>query len=165
MQMEQLYQEIILDHYRSPHHAGLRDGDTEVHHVNPTCGDEVTLRVRLDGSGPDAVVGDVSYDAVGCSISQASTSVLSDLVIGRPLGEAYAVLGAFNTMVTSRGTVTGDEDVLGDGIAFAGVAKYPARVKCALLGWMAFKDATAQVAGGDARSDRTVADQTTGAQR
>ncbi|MBM9466198.1 Fe-S cluster assembly sulfur transfer protein SufU [Nakamurella leprariae] len=160
MQMEQLYQEIILDHYRTPHHAGLRDGDAEVHHVNPTCGDEVTLRVRLEGTGPDAVVGDVSYDAVGCSISQASTSVLTDLVIGKPLPEAFTVLGEFNTMVTSRGAVTGDEDVLGDGIAFAGVAKYPARVKCALLGWMAFKDATAQI------SDRQDSAHTqTGAQR
>ena len=94
--MEKLYQEIILDHYRTPHHFGLREPfDTEVHHVNPTCGDEVTLRVRLDpadvrdgadvaGRG-DLVVADISYDALGCSISQASTSVLTDLAIGRPL--------------------------------------------------------------------------------
>jgi nitrogen fixation NifU-like protein len=147
MQMEKLYQEIILDHYRAPHHFGLRDPfDTQVHHVNPTCGDEVTLRVKLgsaDGSD-DTVVTDISYEALGCSISQASTSVLTDLAIGRPLAEAMATLGEFTTMVTSRGTVEGDEDVLGDGIAFAGVSKYPARVKCALLGWMAFKDAAAQ---------------------
>lgn len=146
MQMEKLYQEIILDHYRTPHHAGLRDPfDTEVHHVNPTCGDEVTLRVALeaDGSAP-TVVRDISYDALGCSISQASTSVLTDLAIGRPLPEVLRTLDAFTEMVTSRGTVEGDEDVLGDGIAFAGVSKYPARVKCALLGWMAFKDAAAQ---------------------
>ncbi|TKV62110.1 SUF system NifU family Fe-S cluster assembly protein [Nakamurella flava] len=154
MQMEKLYQEIILDHYRAPHHAGLRDPfDTEVHHVNPTCGDEVTLRVDLDpaGSGGESVVRDISYDAMGCSISQASTSVLTDLAIGRPLPEVLRTLDAFTEMVTSRGTIDGDEDVLGDGIAFAGVSKYPARVKCALLGWMAFKDAavqaTDQVAG------------------
>jgi nitrogen fixation NifU-like protein len=146
MQMEQLYQEIILDHYRAPHHNGLREPfGAEVHHVNPTCGDEVTLRVELTGAGSDATVTDVSWDAMGCSISQASTSVMTDLVIGRPLGEVLDVLGDFTTMVTSRGTVQGDEDVLGDGIAFAGVAKYPARVKCALLGWMAFKDAAAQI--------------------
>ena len=150
MQMEKLYQEIILDHYRAPHHFGLRDPfDTQVHHVNPTCGDEVTLRVKLgpaDGAvaGDDPVVTDISYEALGCSISQASTSVLTDLAIGRPLTEVLATLGEFTTMVTSRGKVDGDEDVLGDGIAFAGVSKYPARVKCALLGWMAFKDAAAQ---------------------
>ncbi len=145
MKMESLYQEIILDHYRHPHHSGLRPKyDTEVHHVNPTCGDEVTLRVLLSGDGTDATVTDVSYKALGCSISQAVTSVLTDQVIGLPLTEALAVVDEFNTMITSRGTIDGDEDVIGDGIAFAGVAKYPARVKCALLGWMAFKDAAAQ---------------------
>jgi nitrogen fixation NifU-like protein len=145
MQMEQLYQEIILDHYRTPHHHGLRDPfDTQVHHVNPTCGDEVTLRVKLSGPDSDAVVQDISYDAMGCSISQASTSVMTDLTIGLTLPEALAVLDEFNKMVTSRGKIAGDEDTLGDGIAFAGVSKYPARVKCALLGWMAFKDAAVQ---------------------
>ena len=145
--MQQLYQEIILDHHKRPHHAGLRDPfDAEVHHVNPTCGDEVTLRVALDGTGLDAKVLDVSYDALGCSISQASTSVMTDLVIDQTLGDALGVLNEFTAMMTSRGTLEGDEDVIGDGIAFAGVSKYPARVKCALLGWMAFKDAAAQAA-------------------
>jgi nitrogen fixation NifU-like protein len=145
MQMEQLYQEIILDHYRAPHHHGLRDPfDTQVHHVNPTCGDEITLRVKLSGPGTDAVVQDISYDAMGCSISQAATSVMTDLAIGRTLTDALATLDEFNAMVTSRGKIAGDEDTLGDGIAFAGVSKYPARVKCALLGWMAFKDAAVQ---------------------
>ncbi len=145
MQMEQLYQEIILDHYRAPHHSGLRNPfDTQVHHVNPTCGDEVTLRVKLSGNDIEAVVQDISYDALGCSISQAATSVMTDLTIGRPLAEALATLDEFSQMVTSRGKIAGDEDTLGDGIAFAGVAKYPARVKCALLGWMAFKDAAVQ---------------------
>jgi nitrogen fixation NifU-like protein len=145
MQLEQLYQEIILDHYRAPHHHGLRDPfDAQVHHVNPTCGDEVTLRVRLAGDGPSALVQDVSYDGLGCSISQASTSVLTDLVVGRPLTRALATLDEFSAMVTSRGTVAGDEEVLGDAVAFAGVSRYPARVKCALLGWLAFKDAAAR---------------------
>jgi nitrogen fixation NifU-like protein len=137
---ESMYQEIILDHYRNPHHKGLREGDVEVHHVNPTCGDEVTLRVRV----VDGVVQDVSYDGAGCSISQASTSVMTDLVIGRPVGEAMGKHEAFLELMQSRGTVEPDEDVLEDGIAFAGVSRYPARVKCALLGWMAWKDATAQ---------------------
>ena len=138
-----MYQEVILDHYKHPHHRGLRDPfNAEVHHVNPTCGDEVTLRVTLSGDGDQ--VADVSYDGQGCSISQAATSVLADQVIGQSVGEALKTVEAFNEMITSRGTVEGDEDVIGDGIAFAGVSKYPARVKCALLGWMAFKDALAQ---------------------
>ena len=136
-----MYQEIILDHYRSPHHKGLREPfQAEVHHVNPTCGDEVTVRVHL----VDGVVQDVSYDGVGCSISQASTSVMTDLVIGRPLDEAFGKADAFLELMQSKGTLEPDEDVLEDGIAFAGVSRYPARVKCALLGWMAWKDATAQ---------------------
>jgi nitrogen fixation NifU-like protein len=151
MTMDDLYGEIILDHARSPHHAGLRDPfDAETHQVNPTCGDEVTLRVNLadekGGDGP--VVTDVSYDALGCSISQAATSMLTDLVTGRPLTEAHSVLAAFEAMVTSKGEDAGDEDVLGDAVAFAGVAKYPNRVKCALLGWKAFKLAAAQAAAG-----------------
>ena len=138
--MEALYQEIILDHYRAPHHAGLREPfEAEVHHVNPTCGDEVTLRVHLS----DGVVDDVSYDAEGCSISQASTSVLTDLLIGKQVDEAMSVCDSFVVLMQGRGSVVPDEEVLEDGIAFAGVAKYPARIKCALLGWMAWKDATA----------------------
>ena len=86
MQLESMYQEIILDHYRNPHHKGLRDPfDAQVYHVNPTCGDEVTLRVALKDVGGEPVVEDVSYDALGCSISQASASVMSDLVIGKPV--------------------------------------------------------------------------------
>jgi nitrogen fixation protein NifU and related proteins len=146
--VDALYQEIILDHYKNPHGAGLREPfDAEVHHVNPTCGDEVTLRVRVDGAGEDAVVQDVSYDALGCSISQASVSVLSDLVVGKRVSEALGVHESFLELMQGRGTVEPDEEVLEDGIAFAGVAKFPARVKCALLGWMAWKDATAQVVG------------------
>ena len=136
-----MYQEIILDHYRAPHHKGLRDPfDIEVHHVNPTCGDEVTLRVAV----VDGVVMDVSYDGQGCSISQASTSVMTDLVIGLEVDEALVKHEAFLALMQSRGSIEPDEDVLEDGIAFAGVSRYPARVKCALLGWMAWKDATAQ---------------------
>ncbi len=146
MQLEQMYQEIILDHYRNPHRHGLRDPyDAESFQVNPVCGDEVTLRVHLNGSGADAVVEDVSYSGQGCSISQAATSVMTDLVVGRPLQEALTKQAAFSELMQGRGQVEPDEDVLEDGIAFAGVAKYPARVKCALLGWMAFRDAVSRV--------------------
>ena len=139
--LDALYQEIILDHYKRPHHQGLREPfEAEVHHVNPTCGDEVTLRVHVS----DGVVEDVSYDAVGCSISQAAASVMTDLVIGRSVDEAMGIHGEFLALMQGKGTVEPDEDVLEDGIAFAGVAKFPSRVKCALLSWMAWKDATAQ---------------------
>ncbi len=149
MQLEQMYQEIILDHYRRPHHRGLREPyDIEVHHVNPTCGDELTVRVLLDGG----TVSDVSYDGQGCSISQASASVMTDLVIGRRLDEALAVHQEFLALMQSRGKVPADEEVLEDAVAFAGVAQFPARVKCALLGWMAFKDAAVQAAATEART-------------
>lgn len=142
-----MYQDVILDHYKHPHHRGLREPfGAEVFHVNPVCGDEVTLRVALSEDG--ATVTDISYDGQGCSISQASTSVLTDQVIGQSVPEALHTVNAFTEMVSSRGNVAGEEDVLGDGVAFAGVAKYPARVKCALLGWMAFKDALAQAHAG-----------------
>ncbi|HEU5107414.1 MAG TPA: SUF system NifU family Fe-S cluster assembly protein [Micromonosporaceae bacterium] len=143
MQLDSLYQEIILDHYKRPHGRGLRDAAAharvgEAHHVNPTCGDEVTMRVAVaDGT----VLSDISYDGQGCSISQASASVLHELLNGREVPAALAVHEAFVTLMSGRGQVEPDEDVLGDGVAFAGVARYPARVKCALLPWMAFKDA------------------------
>ena len=139
--LDSLYQEIILDHYKNPRSAGLREPyDAEVHHVNPTCGDELTLRVHLN----DGVVEDISYDALGCSISQASTSVMTELLTGKTLDHALQVLGSFQELMQGKGQVEPDEDVLEDGIAFAGVAKFPARIKCALLGWMAWKDAAAQ---------------------
>lgn len=146
MNVESLYQEIILDHYRNPRGSGLREPfAAQVHHVNPTCGDEVTIRVDVhDGS-----VRDISYDATGCSISQASTSVMYEQLVGRPLDAVWPVHEAFLELIQGRGKVEPDEEILGDGIAFAGVASYPARVKCALLGWMAFKDATLQALGKD----------------
>jgi nitrogen fixation protein NifU and related proteins len=147
VKLDSMYQEIILDHYRHPHHKGLRDGfGAEVHHVNPTCGDEVTLRVHLTdpGLGQEALVRDVSYESTGCSISQASASVMSDLVIGKTVGEALKVGDVFLELMQSKGEDEGDEDVLEDAVAFSGVSKFPARVKCALLSWMALKDAAVQ---------------------
>jgi nitrogen fixation protein NifU and related proteins len=153
MQLESMYQEIILDHYRHPHHKGLREPfDAEVHHVNPTCGDEVTLRVALKDAGGEPAVADVSYDALGCSISQASVSVLTDLLIGKPVSEAMEIEAEFLRLMRAQAAdneAEPDEDVLGDAVVFAGVAKYPARIKCALLGWMAWKDATSQAIGSE----------------
>ncbi|HEU0239951.1 MAG TPA: SUF system NifU family Fe-S cluster assembly protein [Micromonosporaceae bacterium] len=137
MQFDVLYQEIILDHYKRPRGRGLREPyDGEAHHVNPTCGDEIDIRVHLDGE----MIDDVSHDGMGCSISQAAASVLYDLVNGRSVTDALARTDAFTDMVAGRDGEP-DEALLEDGVAFVGVAKYPARVKCALLPWMAFKDA------------------------
>jgi nitrogen fixation NifU-like protein len=149
MQLESMYQEIILEHYRRPLHAGLREPfDAEVRHVNPTCGDEVTLRVTLKDAGREPALADISYDALGCSISQASTSIMADMIIGKTVAEAMAVSDEFLALMQSRGEAEPDEDVLGDAVAFEGVSKYPARIKCALLGWMAWKDATARALSG-----------------
>jgi nitrogen fixation protein NifU and related proteins len=142
--MGSMYQQIILDHYKHPQHRALPEHfDAEVHHVNPTCGDEVTLRVRVDAGR----IADLGWVGEGCSISQASTSVMSDLVVGEQIGDALGLSTTFLTLMRSRGEARLSEqeaDALEDAIAFEGVSKYPARVKCALLGWMAMKSAVAE---------------------
>ena len=147
MKLDSLYQEIILDHYKHPHRRGLREPfDAEVHHVNPTCGDEVTLRVRVS----DGRIAELGWTGEGCSISQASTSVMSELVIGSEIADALQLQEKFLELMQSQGqsTLTEDEaEQLEDAIAFQGVSKYPARVKCALLGWMAMKSAVVEAAG------------------
>lgn len=138
MDVDSLYQEIILDHYKNPRGAGLLpDPQGESHQVNPTCGDEVTVTVTSDADGRLHV----GYEGQGCSISQASASVMSELVEGRPIDEVHEVGAAFLTLMRSKGSGTPDEEVLQDAVAFAGVSKYPARIKCALLPWMALRDA------------------------
>jgi nitrogen fixation NifU-like protein len=139
--LESLYQEIILDHYKNPRGRVLLDEPAaESHQVNPTCGDEVTVQVALDEHG-HLLVG---YEGQGCSISQASASVMSEMVTGADPADAEAVRRAFVELMHSKGAAEPDEDVLGDGVAFVGVAKYPARIKCALLPWMALQDAEAK---------------------
>jgi nitrogen fixation NifU-like protein len=141
MQLDSLYQEVILDHYKRPQHKGLAATyDAQVHHVNPSCGDEITLNVTLQG---DKVVA-ITWDGVGCSISQASVSILSDLLLGKSIVEAEIVLNNFTELMQSKGTMAGDDAILEDAVAMAGVSKFPARIKCALLGWMAYKDAVVQ---------------------
>jgi nitrogen fixation protein NifU and related proteins len=144
--MEGLYSEIILDHYRSRHGHGLREPfDAESHQTNPLCGDEITLRVRLDEGQDGTTVQDVSYDAQGCSISQASASVLHDLVAGKDVPHAQDCLrGVRQMLLAGPDQVEPDEDLLEDAVAFTGVARFPARVKCALLPWAAFTDAMAR---------------------
>ena len=138
MSLESLYQEIILDHYKNPHHKSLHAPyDVEVHHNNPSCGDEVTLRLSIKGEK----VSDISWSGVGCSISQASTSIMCDLVIGKDVQTGLELERLFLELMQSKGNFLQDPEVLEDAVAFTGVAKYPARVKCALLGWMAFRDA------------------------
>jgi nitrogen fixation NifU-like protein len=142
---ESMYQELILEHYKHPQGRGLREPyDAEVHHVNPTCGDEITLRVRVGDAGK---IEDVSYEGQGCSISQAAASVLHELTTGSTVQETLSVVDEFTRLMQGRGQVEADEEVLGDAVAFAGVAKFPARVKCALLSWMAYKDAVVRSAG------------------
>ncbi len=136
-----MYQDIILEHYKHQKGKGLREPfDSEVNHVNPSCGDEITLRVHLTGDVIDAI----SYESQGCSISQASTSVMWEQVEGKTIKQAFTALDDFYEMVQSRGKYTGNEDLIGDGVAFGGVSQFPARVKCALLGWLAMKDAVSQ---------------------
>jgi nitrogen fixation NifU-like protein len=141
MQLDSLYQEVILDHYKRPQHKGLAATyDAQVHHVNPSCGDEITLNVTLD----EDKVAAITWDGVGCSISQASVSILSDLLLGKSISEAELILNNFTELMQSKGTMAGDDAILEDAVAMAGVSKFPARIKCALLGWMAYKDAVVQ---------------------
>jgi len=140
MELNSLYQEVILDHYKRPHHKGLNPGDVQVHHINPSCGDEVTLSLKLSGDK----VSEISWDGAGCSISQASISIMSDLLTDKKVEEANSILDSFVSMMQSKGADQGDEEILEDGVALSGVSKYPARIKCALLGWMAYKDAVNQ---------------------
>jgi nitrogen fixation NifU-like protein len=141
MQLDNLYQEVILDHYKHPENKGLASSyDAQVHHINPSCGDEITLNLTLQGEKVSAI----SWDGVGCSISQASVSIMSSLMLGKDLLQAQVILDDFVSLMQSKGTGNPDEAILEDAVAFAGVSQYPARIKCALLGWMAFKDASVQ---------------------
>jgi nitrogen fixation NifU-like protein len=153
--MEQLYQQVILDAARARHGSGLVDPTSdgvraaESHQVNTTCGDEVTLRVELGEAGDGSpTIARVSWEGQGCSISQASLSVLTDMVTGATVAEADQLGETFRALMSSRGKGLDEmfDDALGDAAAFTGVSQFPARIKCALLGWAALKDATARAA-------------------
>ena len=141
MELDALYQDVILDHYKNPQNKNLKANfDAQVHHINPSCGDEITLNLTLAGD----VVESISWDGVGCSISQASVSIMSDLLVGKKIEDAEKIQNEFLHLMQSKGSITGNPDVLEDAVALSGVSKYPARIKCALLGWMAYKDAVVQ---------------------
>ncbi len=148
--LEQMYQQVILDHARARHGSGLAVLDSsavgESHQVNPTCGDEITVRVGLEGDK----LASVSWEGQGCSISQASASVLTELMDGADLRQADETMEAFMALMHHRGELLGDErdDLLDDATAFVGVGKYPARIKCALLSWVALRDAIARATVG-----------------
>jgi nitrogen fixation protein NifU and related proteins len=139
--LEDLYQEIILDHYRSPRNrtAELEPYDVHVYHSNPLCGDELDLRLRVGTGNGRRTVDAVVYEGEGCSISMAAASAMTEAVVGRELADADDLAEAFRLMM--HGDPVKREDDLLDGVAFRGVAKFPVRVKCALLGWMALRDA------------------------
>lgn len=141
MELDSLYQDVILDHYKHPQNKKLDSTyDAQVHHINPSCGDEITLNLKMDGS----IIVSITWDGVGCSISQASVSILSDLLKGKTILEAQGIQEEFLHLMQSKGSEAGNPQVLEDAVALAGVSKYPARIKCALLGWMAYKDAVVQ---------------------
>ena len=144
MNLDTLYQEVILDHYKNPLNKKLSATfDAQVHHINPSCGDEITLNL----SAADGSITAITWDGVGCSISQASVSIASDLLVGKTFADAQAITDEFVDLMQSKGKKVGDEAILEDAVALAGVSQYPARIKCALLGWMAVKDAAIQAHG------------------
>jgi nitrogen fixation NifU-like protein len=141
MELDSLYQEVILDAYRNPKNRGrIENAQMQVHHNNPSCGDEITLTLNLK----EDQISDIKWDGVGCSISIASASMMSELVVGKSASVALDLLDKFSELMQSKGKAEGDES-LQDALAFAGVSKFPARIKCALLGWLAFKDALLRI--------------------
>ncbi len=141
-EMETLYQQVILEHSKRPHGYGLRgDAAGESHQVNPTCGDEITLELHLDGRTVDAV----RWEGDGCAISQSSASLLSDLATGLTVDDLQARIDLFRTAMRSRGAIEPDEELLGDAVALGGVSRYIARVKCAMLAWVAAEEAVGLV--------------------
>lgn len=142
MDLTSLYTDIVFDHDKRPLHAGLREPFTaEVHHVNPTCGDEITLRLHLEGTGEDLRIADLSYQATGCAMSRASASIMADLLIGESVSAAEPVAAHLEHVMQARGREAGDEDVIGDAVALTGAAKFPNRVKCVLMAWKAYRAA------------------------
>lgn len=154
MSLDQLYQQIILEHSKLRHGSGMAGADLpagaasgQSHQLNPVCGDEITVRVTV----AEGKVSGLRWDGDGCSISMASASVLTDLADGLEAAELQRVIDSFREVLRSRGKVPADPEILGDAAAFEGVARYAARVKCAMLSWVAAEDALAQALAGQDR--------------
>ncbi len=144
--LQNLYQQVILDYAKNPYGVGLRgDAAGQSHQLNPTCGDEITLEVHLSGDGTvpvhERVVEGIRWEGLGCAISQASASLLTELAEGLTVQELRVRIDAFRTSMQSRGKIAPDEELLGDAVALGGVSRYVARVKCAMLGWVAAEHA------------------------
>jgi len=139
MALDELYQEIILDHYKHPrNHGTLENADIKIPGKNPFCGDEIILSIKLK----DNIVEDVAFEGNGCAISQASASVMTEQIKGKTLQEAKELFEEFSKMV--KGDIDFDEVKMDELAAFQGVCEYPTRVKCALLSWNALKKALEQ---------------------
>ena len=130
LSLEELYKEVILDHYRTPRNKGRLDPhDVMLERNNPLCGDEIELFLKFDGESVEGI----AFEGKGCSISQASTSMMTEKVKGLTQKEAAALAESIKSMMA--GEEEGDADALGDLVSLKGVVKYPVRIKCALLGW------------------------------
>jgi nitrogen fixation NifU-like protein len=138
--LTQLYQQLLVDHARAPQGHGLLEHPTNSsHQVNPTCGDEITMTLVTS----DGHIEQMGWEGHGCVISQSSASFLFTLIDGKSEAEMLALADVFRTAIRSRGEIELDEDTFGDAIALNGVSKYVARVKCAMLPWVALEDALA----------------------
>jgi nitrogen fixation NifU-like protein len=136
--LDDLYKEVILDHYKTPRNKReLPDATASLHKNNPLCGDEITIHARLE----DGKVAEVTFEGQGCSISQASASMLTETVAGKTVEDAAGVTREFRGMM--EGSVDPDENAFGDLIALKGVVKYPVRIKCAVLAWDVLQDVLA----------------------
>lgn len=145
-ELESLYQQVILDHSHEKHGFGLREGAAaSSHQMNPTCGDELTLQLHVSADG--RTVESLSWEGEGCSISMASASLLSDVAVGMPLAEAPQRIALFREMMRSKGAGVEDDEPLGDAAVLIGVSRYIARVKCAMLAWVALEADLAQLPG------------------
>jgi len=139
MSVDDLFREVILDHYRNPRNKrGLPEADIDLAHNNPLCGDEISVRVKVADGG----VSDAAFEGQGCSISQASASMLTERIKGMPLEDVEGLILDFRGMMA--GKESGDEDHLGDLVALKGVVKYPVRIKCAVLAWDTLQEGVEQ---------------------
>lgn len=143
--LNSLYQQLILEHYRSPRNKeDLPDNTVEIHMRNPTCGDEIKLQLRIE----DGAIAEARFQGQGCSISQAAVSMMTQLIKGRSLDEADAVAERFKAMMHGDADAAKDRS-MGDLRALAGVSKFPVRVKCALLGFDALQEALKKTGAGE----------------